>query len=560
MVSVLGVTLDPPGIVEERLSCSIQDFFNHKRAFNTTEAFIVVEAISLAVLCFHKAGFVHRDIYAGNVLLKLRGQAVVAAKLGYFYDSRASDVILTQADLGTVAYVAPELLLGDSPEASTKADIFSLGVLFWGVLANIDPSQVFSNPAHLQIGRISSQGVAFVDLDSLPNIWKPLIKVMVNPKDEDRPQIDEVVDKVRSLRVEALHQFQPANTTIEFLQKRIAEVESANHQITNNMENQAVRIAELEKDKASLEQSLTISSDTISTQYAQIASLESVKSELEKRIVELESRINNVNVDEHPSPKERIIQVIKSLVDWNNLSDDDKEDIWDEDVSDLNLLSRPIGPEGAIALALALETHPFFHSLNLDGCNIGPEGAVAFARVLETHPSFDSLNLDSNNIRSEGASAVARALETNSSLLYLDLRCNNIGSEGVSALARALETNSSLSVLNLHSNNIGFEGAIALASSLETNSSLSVLSLFANNIGPEGTIALARALETNSSLSQLYLAWNNIGPEGAIALARALETNSVLSHLDLGYNNIGNSATSKLKQIASKRRFVRVVF
>ncbi|KAL0239347.1 hypothetical protein GEMRC1_009455 [Eukaryota sp. GEM-RC1] len=199
VVNVLGITLDPPGIVQERLSCSLQDFFNSKTLISEDKANIIIEDITSALLSFHTASFVHRDISAGNVLLQVRNHDIILAKLGDYDDSRASDATLTQSTLGTVAYMAPEVLLGKCLKASTEADIFSLGVLFWGVLTNKDPSKVVSISARLQADRITRQGSALIDLDLLSRKWKVLVRSMVSIEPKERPKIDTVLENVKRL-------------------------------------------------------------------------------------------------------------------------------------------------------------------------------------------------------------------------------------------------------------------------------------------------------------------------------------------------------------------------
>ncbi|KAL0244170.1 hypothetical protein GEMRC1_008255 [Eukaryota sp. GEM-RC1] len=200
VVNVLGLTLDPPGVVQERLSCSLQDFFNSKTLIEEDKANIIIGDITSALLSFHTAGIAHRDISAGNVLLLVRNDTIALAKLGDYDDSRTSDVTLTQSTLGTVAYMAPEVLLGKCLKASTEADIFSLGVLFWGILTNKDPSKVVSISARLQVDRITRQGSALIDLSLLPEPWQPLIQAMVDVTHNNRPSIDDVMKTVQEMR------------------------------------------------------------------------------------------------------------------------------------------------------------------------------------------------------------------------------------------------------------------------------------------------------------------------------------------------------------------------
>ncbi|KAL0215403.1 hypothetical protein P9112_007587 [Eukaryota sp. TZLM1-RC] len=150
----------------------------------------------MGLMSFHQAGFVHRDVSPGNIMLKVRANEVTGAQLGDFDDARMQEVSLTQSTLGTIAYIAPEVLMGNSPKSHTKSDVFALGVFFWSIFSNKDPSKMCSHHAAMQVLRVKQEGAALIDLDiSYPSIRK-LVKSMTSLNSNTRPSIGQVVDQL----------------------------------------------------------------------------------------------------------------------------------------------------------------------------------------------------------------------------------------------------------------------------------------------------------------------------------------------------------------------------
>jgi len=117
--------------------------------FTPSQALAVVPKICDALQYAHELGVLHRDIKPANLLLDERGRVKIAdfgvAKL---LGNEQRDVTLTEsgAAVGTPAYMAPEQI--ERPgEVDHRADIYSLGVVFYEMLTGELPLGRFSAPS-----------------------------------------------------------------------------------------------------------------------------------------------------------------------------------------------------------------------------------------------------------------------------------------------------------------------------------------------------------------------------------------------------------------------------
>lgn len=96
------------------------------------ESVDLVSVISQSLHFAHTKGLVHRDVKPANILYDEHGNPALAD----FGLAVTEQEQLTEGrcTLGTITYMAPEQARGDSKFASPRADIFSLGVVFYECL------------------------------------------------------------------------------------------------------------------------------------------------------------------------------------------------------------------------------------------------------------------------------------------------------------------------------------------------------------------------------------------------------------------------------------------
>jgi len=114
------------------------------------EALAIVPQICDALQFAHDEGIVHRDIKPENILVDKRGRVKIADfGLAKLLGHAPDDVSLTgtQQVMGTLRYMAPEQMEG-TKAVDHRADIYSLGVVFYELLTGELPIGRFAPPSN----------------------------------------------------------------------------------------------------------------------------------------------------------------------------------------------------------------------------------------------------------------------------------------------------------------------------------------------------------------------------------------------------------------------------
>ncbi len=118
---------------------TMRDLVRDHAPLPPARALALLEPVLSALAAAHQAGFVHRDVKPENVLLTDDGRVKVAD----FGLARAVTTATNTATggvlIGTVSYVAPELVTEGSADA--RSDVYSAGVLLYELLTGRKPHQ-----------------------------------------------------------------------------------------------------------------------------------------------------------------------------------------------------------------------------------------------------------------------------------------------------------------------------------------------------------------------------------------------------------------------------------
>ena len=150
IVQVHGFGIEP----QPHLIMEFVDGVNLRQAMqagglSAREALVIVPKLCDALHYAHEHGVLHRDIKPENILIDTEGRVkIVDFGLAKLRDENAVPFTLTQsgAKLGTLAYMAPEQI--EKPaEVDHRADIYSLGVVFYEMLTGELPLGRFPTPS-----------------------------------------------------------------------------------------------------------------------------------------------------------------------------------------------------------------------------------------------------------------------------------------------------------------------------------------------------------------------------------------------------------------------------
>jgi serine/threonine-protein kinase len=133
VVSLLDAGSSPRGpflVFELAEGGSLRSRLREKGKFPWPEAALLIERVATTLEALHREGIVHRDLKPENILLRADGRPLIS-DFGLAKDLQDEDGELTTAGspLGTIGYMAPELLDANREKLGPWTDVFALGAV-----------------------------------------------------------------------------------------------------------------------------------------------------------------------------------------------------------------------------------------------------------------------------------------------------------------------------------------------------------------------------------------------------------------------------------------------
>ena len=135
-----------PYVVMECIEGEPLDEFADSRGLDSRARIRLIAEIAAAVGHAHQRGVIHRDLKPGNVLVRSDGSVkVLDFGIARLVDDDGSSLSLqtrTGQVLGTLPYMSPEQVGGDTDAIDVRTDVYALGVMTYELLSGTLPIDV----------------------------------------------------------------------------------------------------------------------------------------------------------------------------------------------------------------------------------------------------------------------------------------------------------------------------------------------------------------------------------------------------------------------------------
>ena len=221
----------------------------------------------------------------------------------------------------------------------------------------------------------------------------------------------------------------------------------------------------------------------------------------------------------------------------------------DTSIVRLFLFDNPIGNNGALRLAKALEENKTVSRLILSNNGIFEKGMQALTNAFKKHP-FTMLGISKNRLDRTCMDNLAEVIRTQTTLEELSLIKNDLFPEAVRGFMDALPSNRGLRSLELEKNLCCNSYVMSqFAQVLKVNSTLTNLSLSKTGITSREIVKWEGCLSSNYTLRELDLSRNEIDDRGLQTLVVMLAENETVRDVDISENMITPASIPLLRDL-----------
>ncbi|KAJ7540790.1 hypothetical protein O6H91_10G031000 [Diphasiastrum complanatum] len=203
VVAFYGVVPDGPGgtlatVTEYMVNGSLKQVLQKKdRTIDRRKRLLIAMDAAFGMEYLHGKNIVHFDLKCENLLVNMRDPHRPICKVGDLGLSKVKHQTMVSGGVrGTLPWMAPELLNGNSSLVTEKVDIFSFGIVMWELLTGEEPY------ANMHYGAI----IGIVNNTLRPPIpnwcdpgWRSLMERCWAPDHANRPSFSEIANELRAM-------------------------------------------------------------------------------------------------------------------------------------------------------------------------------------------------------------------------------------------------------------------------------------------------------------------------------------------------------------------------
>ncbi|RHN40695.1 putative protein kinase TKL-Pl-6 family [Medicago truncatula] len=208
VVALYGVVQDGPGgtmatVTEFMVDGALKHVLLRKDKYlDHRKKLIIAMDAAFGMEYLHSKNIVHFDLKCDNLLVNLKDPLRPICKVGDFGLSKIKrNTLVTGGVRGTLPWMAPELLNGNSNKVSEKVDVFSFGIVLWEILTGEEPY------ANMHYGGIIGGIVNNTLRPAIPSYcdleWKTLMEECWAPNPVARPSFTQIASRLRIMSAAA---------------------------------------------------------------------------------------------------------------------------------------------------------------------------------------------------------------------------------------------------------------------------------------------------------------------------------------------------------------------